>query len=632
VDFFAQQDVTRRNSALLLVVFVFALGAMAVVIHLTIAFLSMAIGETESIWQLSIPATAMTVLIWLTMLLGGFFRALDVRAGGAVLARRYGAIQASDRTRHEHERILLNIVAEVSIAASCPQPDVFVLRQETSINAFVVGSTEARIALVVSQGALDLLDRDELQAVVAHEFGHITQGDLPMNMRLLIALGGLNAVDEVGQVLVGKHPDDNAHPGVFVGYLLRGIGSVGVFFGTLIRAAFSRQREYLADATAAQFTRNPYALASALAVVRDSGERAALHSSHAKELAHLCFHVGALLPWYRRLLVSHPPLQSRIDAIDPHYAVKSRKRRPATQDASPGDSAGNRVVGSNTKWNGVGGANLVVVGGTDLAGDTSIDINGSGLSDRIILLLPDESSCLAVLFALFASSDPIKRQEFLDAVTFSYSEEFSKQVKEMLARLPAELQEDQLGIIEHATALLSEKLKLESRQRVMMKLEKLLPVCGDYNLVNYATLQLIRRKLNIEFPIIDTLTDSKLINAEQRRVKTFDAMGQEFALLLSLMVESSGAPTEKKDFDFERVLKCYTTTPHPRRAGNEPGIVKELEAAFQTLYVQPKPIRHAFVQHCIEIAQHDGYLAPTEKALLDLFAASLGCEELAVAA
>ncbi|MEE9320282.1 MAG: M48 family metalloprotease [Granulosicoccus sp.] len=632
MDFFAQQDTTRRTSALLLLVFFLALGAMAVVVHLTIAVLSMVLGETENLWQSSVPAMAMTGLIWLTMLLGGFFRALDVRAGGAVLARRYGAVQASDRTRHEHEQILLNVVAEVSIAASYPQPDVFVLRNESSINAFVVGSTDANIALVVSQGALDLLDRDELQAVVAHEFGHIAQGDLPMNMRLLIALGGLNALDEVGQVLVGKHPDDNAHPGVLVGYLLRGLGSAGVFFGSLIRAAFSRQREFLADASAAQFTRNPYALASALAVIRDRQEQSALHSPHAQELAHLCFHVGSLVPWYRRLLASHPRLQLRIDAIDPHFAVKKRTRRRTLKDSTTVDGVNNKTAGNNPKWTGVGSPQLAVVGGTDLAVDARMDINGSGLSDRIVLLLPDESSCLAVLFALFASTDPIKRQAFLDAVSFSYNPEFSEQVKGMLARMPGELQEDQLGIIQHATVLLSEKLMLESRQRVMMKLEKLLPLTGDYNLVNYATLQLIRRKLAVEFPIIDSLTDTKLVSAEQRRVKTFDAMGQEFALLLSLMVESSGSPSETMNQDFERVLKCYTQTPHSRRTGNEPGIVEELEAAFQTLYVQPKTIRHAFVQHCIEIVQHDGKLVPAERALLDLFAASLGCEELAAAA
>jgi len=106
------------------------------------------------------------------MLLGGFFRLLDVRAGGAALAERYGAVKAGQNARHKDEQILLNVAAEVSISSACPPPEVYVLRNESSINAFVVGVKETSRALVVSQGALDAFDREELQAVVAHEFGH----------------------------------------------------------------------------------------------------------------------------------------------------------------------------------------------------------------------------------------------------------------------------------------------------------------------------------------------------------------------------------------------------------------------------------------------------------------------------
>jgi hypothetical protein len=166
---------------------------------------------------------------------------------------------------------------------------------------------------------------------------------------------------------------------------------------------------------------------------------------------------------------------------------------------------------------------------------------------------------------------------------------------------------------------------------VVKKLERLLRVSGDYNLMNYATMQLIRRKLEVEFPVVEKIANERTPVAQARRVKTFDAMGSEFALLLSLMVESSGASATVLDEEFERVLKCYTQTYYPRRTGAETGIVEELEAAFQTLYVQPKSIRQAFVLHCVEIMQRDGIEAGAEKSLLDLFAASLGCEELLAA-
>ena len=152
---------------------------------------------------------------------------------------------------------------------------------------------------------------------------------------------------------------------------------------------------------------------------------------------------------------------------------------------------------------------------------------------------------------------------------------------------------------------------------------------GEFTLMNYATLQLIRRKLDCEFPVLEQKTGGEKNVAQASQAKTFDTMGQEFALLLSLIVESSGNKSEKLDAQFENAMKCYTKVHHPRRSSDEPGIVKELEASFQTLYVQPRAIREAFVVHCLEIAQADGHIAKDERALLNLFAASLNCNAIA---
>jgi len=217
VKFFTRQRDAKRQSYWLLAGFALALILIGVMIHLVMGVLSYLFGSGVNIWAPSTQATAMIGVMWAAILIGCFMRALDVRAGGAVLARRFGAVHASDRSRHGREKVLMNVVAEMSIASSCQQPEVFVLRRESSINAFVVGAVEGKQAIVVSQGALDALDREELQAVVAHEFGHIAQGDLPLNMRLLIALGGLMAVDEIGRLLPGSKSDGLLHPGVLVG-------------------------------------------------------------------------------------------------------------------------------------------------------------------------------------------------------------------------------------------------------------------------------------------------------------------------------------------------------------------------------------------------------------------------------
>ena len=632
MDFFDQQTAKHRQSLLLLACFLVTLAAMGVVIQGIVVGLSILLGEQSSFLHPSAPALVLIGLVWLTVVAGCFFRDLDVRGGGAVLARRFGAVHASDRARFDREQRLLNVVAEMAIASSTAQPDVFVLRNESSINAFVLGAEDARHVIVVTQGALEAFERPELQAVIAHEFGHIKNGDLPINMRLLIALGGLMAIDEVGRLLIGKTAlsrDEpiSFHPGVIVGYLLRVIGSIGVFSGQLIRSAFSRQREYLADATAAQFTRNPIALAVALDIIRQREDEPALHSLHAQELAHLCFQSGSAAAWYRRLTSSHPQIQSRIDAIEPHFAVKRRKLK-STSDQSIDTTAKSRNTGI------AGGVAMAVQNGGaehDTHGGKIIarDVRRGALSDRILLLLPDESSCLAVLFALFVSDDAAKREQYYQDLSSSFNDRFTEQVREVAGFIPGELRTDKLGLIEHATQVLRNSLKPESRQRILSQLEQLLTANEEYDLMRYATVQLIRRKLGLEFPLNESVAGKNHGVSQGRHVKAFDSMGNEFALLLSLMVETSGASPDVLDANFERVLKCYTQTRYPRRTARETGIINELEAAFQTLYVQPKSIRQAFVQHCLEIVEHDGYVARAERMLLDLFAASLDCDDLA---
>lgn len=631
MDFYDQQTNRRWQSFLLIAAFALVLVTMGVLIHVVIAALSLMLGQGGSLLQPSTPALVMIALVWLTMIAGSIFRLMDVRSGGALLARRFGAVHASDRSRHDKEQQLLNVVAEMSIASSTAQPDVYVLRHENSINAFVLGSRNSRPVIVVTNGALEAFDREQLQAVVAHEFGHISNGDLAVNMRLLVTMGGLMAIDEVGRLLIAKSDEDTVHPGTFVGYLFCALGTIGVVSGQLISAAFSRQREFLADASAVQFTRNPYGLASALDVISEQHEQPALHGVHARELAHLCFQSGPKQRWLGKLLASHPDVAVRIAAIEPHFQVK--KRKVLTQKLAIAVSG--NVTQMPTRTAVASGNQVQAVAGFDElhietdAAENAVPTNV--LSDRIVLLLSDDSMCLAALFALFVHSENYDRNDYLNALGFSFNKTFTDHVRKVLQLLPDELAKDQLGVILHCSERLNEHLSLEQRQKVVVKLEKLLSANGNYQLMDYARVQLIRRKLAVEFPVVNALAKDSGSLASARKVKSFDSMGQEFALLLSLMVESSGASPGELDAQFRRVLKCYTQENYPRRTANETGLISELEAAFQTLYSQPKSIRHAFVQHCVEIMKHDGYIMPTERALLDLFAASLGCEELIAA-
>lgn len=612
MNFFGLQDIRKKQSVILLFCFIAAMLSMAFVIHVVAVLISIPLSTGIDFTQPSKPAIAFIILIWLTCCAGCFFRLLDVRAGGSTLARRFGAIEATTSGRYRNEKELVDIVTEISVASACQMPEVFILHREGAINAFVVGGFKGKEALVISQGAIDALDRDQLSAVIAHEFGHISQGDIPVNMRLLIALGGLNAIDEVGKLLMVRHHDGQllAQPGVVVGFVIRGIGSVGVFFGRLTRSAFSRQREFLADACAVQFTRNPEWLASALSVIRDQYDDKAIHSVHAEELTHLCFQTGGKTKWYDKVFATHPPVQKRIDAIDPHFAVKMRSKKRVVKKIKPNLYS----VGA--------GVNAVPISGTEPEFSAE-------LSDLVSMTLIDSAACLAVLHAVFVSDDTSKSKLYYEAIAFAYNKIFAHQVREIRETLYNELHSNQTAIIDKATAQLRDSIKLDNRQRLLKSLERLLLVEGEFTLMNYATLQLVRRKLDAEFPVLEQRADNVNSIAQAAKAKSFDTMGQEFALLLSLIVESSGNKSDKLDTQFENAMKCYTNEHHPRRSAEEPGIVQELEASFQTLYVQPRPIREAFVRHCLEIAQADGHIAKDERALLNLFAASLKCDALA---
>ncbi len=601
--FFGKQRSSKTSSHLFLFGFVVAMFMFMVVAHVAVNAFSMLLGYSDSMYVSSPQAKAIVLIVWFAVLAGSYFRYLDVRKGGSALARRFGAVPVSDKNRFSDQKVLRNVVSEMAIAASCPQPEVFILTHEHSINAFVLGSNDKDRAIVVSQGALDNLDREELQAVIGHEFGHIAHGDIPINMRLLILLGGLLAIDEIGQLYTGKDWRRDWHIGYVLGLPLRILGSIGVLTANLIRSAYSRQREFLADASAVQYSRNPLAMASALAKVRDQRSCDAMSSRYSGELAHLCFHIGTVQSWFNRLFSSHPPIQKRIDEIDPHFSTKERATR--------------RRVAPKTE-----GVSLAWQHPVTREGGTSRD----SLPDAVALMVNDTPSCLAVLFAAFASDAPGKREDYYNAIGFAYTPLLSAHVKHIVSNQSADLENHKTAILSYATDKLRKEVQLENRQKLMMNLERLLVVEGEFDLINYAIAQLVRRQLDVEFPLVDQLaeTDGKI--AKQGNVKTFDSMGAEFALLLSLMVEASGAPSDKLEEQYTSALKSYTKVNHPRRSGSEPGIYKELEAAFQTLYVQPQSIREAFVQHCVEIMHHDGHVARAEDVVISLFAASLDCE------
>jgi len=254
------------------------------------------------------------------VIIGSVYKIAALAKGGSAVAESLGGRLLSPNTADPSERQLRNVIEEMAIASGMPVPRIYVLDDEPGINAFAAGHTPGDAAIGVTRGCMTLLNRDELQGIIGHEFSHIANGDIRLDMRIMGVLFGIVCLAVIGQVLLYSSRGRGRNPLLFLGLALIVIGAIGVFFGRLIQAALSRQREFLADASAVQFTRNPAGLSAALQKLGGTGSQ--VKSAHAGEASHMFFGNGMGTSFLGATLATHPPLAERIRAIDPSWDGK----------------------------------------------------------------------------------------------------------------------------------------------------------------------------------------------------------------------------------------------------------------------------------------------------------------------
>lgn len=341
MNFFEQQDRAKRNTTRLVILLVLAVLSLVGITTLLFAsvyyFLELnSTGHlyeqnTHSFWQGLLHAVSPTVMLQITALissvviLGSLFRYLQLQAGGRAVAESMGGKLLQGNTQDLNERKILNIVEEMAIASGTPVPPVYIM-EEPGINAFAAGYKPQDAVIGITRGCITLLNRDELQGVIAHEFSHIFHGDMRINMRLISLLYGILLLGLIGEFILrhtnnrrvfrsSKDKSSGAILGIGIGLYV--IGYTGTFFGNLIKAAVSRQREFLADASAVQFTRNPDGIAGALKKIGGSSSGSTLQSEQAAEYSHMYFGQG--IHTWMSWMATHPPLQERIKRIQPRW-------------------------------------------------------------------------------------------------------------------------------------------------------------------------------------------------------------------------------------------------------------------------------------------------------------------------
>jgi len=344
-QFFERQEVQRSYTRWLVVAFIAALLLVSAVITLVIVVGFS--GNPMPVLRHN-PGTIVWIVLLIIgiMLVASWHKSSQLRAGGATVARSLGGVPVTAADSDLKRKRLLNIIEEMAIAARIRKPQVYVLTEEAAINAFAAGNSPDEAAVVVTQGALDALDREQLQAVIGHEFSHVLNGDMRINMRLTAWIFGLFVLTDIATRIMRNR--SRGKDGARIKAIAFGVfiaGSIGLIAGRLLQAAVSRRREHLADASSVQFTRNAQALQGAFVAMAAHPQGSRLQHTGAFEFAHMLFaHSDAA--WAQKTgttwFSTHPPLEERVRALDPRITsvkfralVSDERRKVAARAAQP---------------------------------------------------------------------------------------------------------------------------------------------------------------------------------------------------------------------------------------------------------------------------------------------------------
>ena len=340
MDFFRSQDLARRNTTRMVLLLALAVLTLIAITNLLVmlVFGSLQNGEDGTVSLARFDWGTFLLIgtgVTLVVLAGSLWKIGQLAGGGKVVAEALGGPLVRRDTTDPELRRALNVVEEMAIASGSPVPPVYLLSDEEGINAFAAGFTTGDAVIGLTRGTIRDLSRDELQGVVAHEFSHILNGDMRLNLRLIGILHGILLIGLIGSRVLrstSHRSSKNSGGAAILGLGLMAIGSGGTFFGSLIKASVSRQREFLADASAVQFTRNPFGIAGALK--RIGGSTSRLHADQAEAMSHLYFAEGvrhrfaSLLPRTRRYRSESGGSSPAGTASSSHPNPHRNRRRP----------------------------------------------------------------------------------------------------------------------------------------------------------------------------------------------------------------------------------------------------------------------------------------------------------------
>lgn len=631
MDFFTEQDQARRSSKRLIVLFLLAVILLIALTNVLVAITlwivdeqiagnylayqqaintlhyqpSQGLGEFFSWRRLVMISLAVCSVVGLAIV----FKASQLAGGGKRLAEQLGGKRIQPNTTHSDEKQLLNVVEEMAIASGMPVPAVYLLHEESGINAFAAGLTTADAVIGITKGCLEQFNREQLQGVIAHEFSHILNGDMRLNIRLIAILHGIIFIGLIGETLLrssrrsvysgfgSRRKETNSI--ALLGFSLLAIGWLGRFFGNWIKSALSRQREFLADASAVQFTRNPKGISEALKIIGGYSLSAQVEASRASEMSHLFF--GQAITAGARIFSTHPPLEQRISRIEPHWDGQFIFRTVKT------DTANHQEQASTDKASSVMTA---VAGSYILAGQGAVTAADSAAEQVLIEQVHEPFSAIAIIYAMLISDEKTiqdKQFEFIELVAI---QGLVKQVNSYYPLVNSLDKSLRLPLIQRALPAL--KCMSDEQYRPFCN-TLLLLIRADkrYDLFEWCLYQLLRHYLDPEFG---------RVNPSTAKYKNVSEVSQAFTVVLSMLCHYGSDNEQDCLSAFHRganVAGLYTITLLEKQACS---LAIFIESTNKLADCFPL-IKPRLLKALSAAAQHDNHVSTIETEMITAIAA-----------
>lgn len=628
MNLFEAQARAQRKSRLLVVYFILAVLAIVVGVNLAAYGAFFAAGTQEGMAQARPPEFIEPMRwFWISLVtvavivVASLLRSAQLRQGGGYVARSLGARKIDPTTREPLEQRLINVVEEMAIASGVPMPEVYVLDEESGINAFAAGHDPQDAAVAVTRGTLENLSRDELQGVIAHEFSHILNGDMRINVRMIGVLFGILMIAIVGRMLMytsmaGRHHGSGQRGKggggaiVLFGVAVMLIGFLGEFFGRLIQSALSRQREYLADAAAVQFTRNPDGIAGALKRIGGAAGHGRIDNQRAAGMAH-CFFANALATRLGGALATHPPLPKRIRAIDPQwdgqFPAPGEKRSRTEPKPKPKPEAGSPAAA---------GADFIhraaMVGAIGSLGQENVQ-SARALIEALPGTLRDAAhdpiGAVGIILALVLDNAGEPRAAQLALIAESVDTAVHDSVTELLPLVNSRKPRERLPLAE--LALPSLYGVSEEKKRLLLDLvDRLVRQDNRVTLYEFCLGTLIAHRLN-GGRTVDRATDELPL-----------AIGRLLSKVVALEVDDAEQAKAAFDESLEPLRGRIATPPFCAPGTIElPDLRQDLEAVRRS----PLPLRRHFLEACEIAIRRDKQISIPEADLFRVVAACIDC-------